>query len=380
MIVKDSLDRASLDCLLDSILTAQAPTQTQAPQAACDKVPARPDSLGLIGRLARNIKGMLKSTIGGSARKSRDYLNAPLFDELTRFQASQNLLAEGLHKHIQNLQKHIDLIHEKLELGLRRRHVDCGPERILIQSEVGPILFSRRDTFGLSQLLATGELCRGERVLIQKLLQPGDAYIDAGTQQSYYCLAAAGTLRLRGQCSVIVPFETDQKLLFKTLQIHELEKKVRIVQGAPAGQKGRGLLFVGDQSHQHALVSHANVQSRVAVDLFSLDEFLSEDPVPTVIRLGYPQSQIAILQGAPLLAQRESAWIVEFDAKSLAENGQTPKEWRNAFEQKGLIMRVIDPQTGQLEHWLQERLCASGKASVLFARPLAAFWRKAGAL
>ncbi len=380
MIVKDSLDRASLDCLLDSILTAQAPTQTQAPQAACDKVSARPDSLGLIGRLARNIKGMLKSTIGGSARKSRDYLNAPLFDELTRFQASQNLLAEGLHKHIQNLQKHIDLIHEKLELGLRRRHVDCGPERILIQSEVGPILFSRRDTFGLSQLLATGELCRGERVLIQKLLQPGDAYIDAGTQQSYYCLAAAGTLRLRGQCSAIVPFETDQKLLFKTLQIHELEKKVRIVQGAPAGQKGRGLLFVGDQSHQHALVSHANVQSRVAVDLFSLDEFLSEDPVPTVIRLGYPQSQIAILQGAPLLAQRESAWIVEFDAKSLAENGQTPKEWRNAFEEKGLIMRVIDPQTGQLEHWLQERLCASGKASVLFARPLAAFWRKAGAL
>jgi len=380
MIVKDSLDRASLDCLLDSILKAQAPTQIQAPQAACDQVLARPDSPGLIGRLARNIKGMLKSVIGGSTRKSRDYLNAPLFDELTRFQASQNLLAEGLHKHIQNLQKHIDLIHEKLELGLRRRHVDCGPERVLIQSEVGALLFSRKDTIGLSQLLATGELCRGQRALLQKLLQPGDAYIDAGTQQTYYCLAAAGALRLRGKCSALVPFETDQKLLLNTLQIHELEKKVRIIQGAPAGQKGRGLLFVGDQSHQHALVSHANVQSCVEVDLVSLDEFLPEDPVPTVIRLGYPQSQIAIFQGAPLLAQRESAWIVEFDAKALADNGQTPKEWRSAFEEQGFVMRVIDPQTGQLEHWLQERLCAAGKASVLFARPLAAFWRKAGAL
>ena len=380
MIVKDSLDRASLDCLLDSVLTAQKPTQLQAAQAACDKAPPRTDPPGLAGRLVGTIKKLLKSPIGGAARKGRDYLSATLLDELTRFQAKQDALVSGLHKHIQELQNHIDLVHEKLELGLRRRHVDCGPERVLIQTEVGAILFSRKDTLGLSRLLATGELCRGERVLIQKLLQPGDAYIDAGTQQSYFCLAAAGALGHRGQIAALVPFETDQKLLLNTLQIHELENRVRIVPGAPAGKKGRGLLFVGDQSHQHAIVQHGNVQSRVAVDLFSLDEFLPEDPVPTVIRLGYPQTQIETFLGAPLLAQRDTAWIVEFDAKSLAENGQTPKEWRSAFEEKGLIMRVIDPQTGQLEHWLQERLCAAGKASVLFARPLAPFWRKGGAL
>lgn len=379
MIVKDSLDRASLDCLLESILTAQTPTQVQAAQATCDQDPARPGSPGLVKRFLGAINGLLKSTVGGAARKSRDYLSATLFDELTRLQAKQDLLAGAIHSHIEKLQKHIDLIHEEVELGLRRRHVDCGPERVLIQSEVGALLFSRKDTSGLSRLLTTGELCRGQRVLIQKLLHPGDAYIDAGTQQSYYCLAAAEALRLRGQVTALVPFETDLKLLQNTLQLHELEKRVRIVQGAPAGQKGPGLLFVGDQSHQHALVQHGNVQSRVAVDLFSLDEFLPVDPVPTVIRLGYPQTQIATLLGAPLLAQRDTAWIVEFDAESLAENGQTPKEWRSAFEDLGNVMRVVDPQTGQLEHWLQERLCAAGKATVLFARPLAAFWRKAGA-
>ena len=380
MIVKDSLDRASLDYLLESILKAQKPMEIQAVKTACETAPSRPGAKGFFGRCARVFRGILKATMGGLAKKGREYLCATLFDELSRMEARQKKLVDGLHLHIEGLQKHIDLVHQQIETGLRRRNVDCGPERVLIQSEVGALFFARKDTFGLSQLLTTGELCRGQRVLISRVLQPGDAYIDAGSQQSYYCLAAAEALRLRGQVTALVPFEMDQKLLQSTLQLHDLEFRVRIIHGAPAEQKGRGLLFVGDQSHQHALVKHGNVQSRVAVDLFSLDEFLLGDPVPTLIRLGYPPNQIGILQGSSRLAQSDTAWIVDFDAKLLGENGQTPQEWRSAFESFGLIMRVIDPQTGQLEHWLQERLCEQGRATVLFARPLSAFWRKAGAL
>ena len=111
-----------------------------------------------------------------------------------------------------------------------------------------------------------------------------------------------------------------------------------------------------------------------------LDELHLEDLVPAEIRMRYPKTQIATFLGAPWLAQRDTTWMVEFDAKSLADNGQAPQEWQKAFEALGFVKRIVDPQKRQLEQWLQERVCAQAKKTVMFARSVANFRRKAGGL
>ncbi len=390
MMVKDSPNQAPLDGLLKAALACQlsalpviGPTFEAIP--ACMPNDPTPPYTGFLGNLGKSIKRLVKPAIGSMLRKSRNYYCAAVMDELTRFQASQSLAIEGIHAQLVRQNEDLHSLHGELELAHRRRHVDCGGDLLLIQSEVGAIFFSRKDTTGLAKLLTTGELGRGRRLLLEKILLPGDTYLDVGAHPSYYTLAAARALRKRGNIWAIQPYEPDAKLLRSTLNLHDLGDWVRLFPFAPGHQLDKSSLHLAEDPTQLAMVNHPSVLSTVSVEIKPLDTLCQESQYPdvssdTVIRLGYPHSQIEILKGANQWAKGETAWLVEFDGKSLVEGGTTPAKWRSAFEDQGLIMRVVDPHTGQLKHWLQERLCAEKKATVLFARPLSSIWQKAGAL
>ncbi len=385
MMVKDSPNQAPLDGLLSQALACQPSALPviepvfKAIVSGTD-IASPPPRRGILGRLGKSIKGLVKPMVGGILQKSRRYFSASMRDELTRFQASQSLAFAAVHAHLDRQHDHINLLHGELELAHRRRLVDCGEDRLLIQSEAGALFFSRKNTTGLAMLLTTGELGIGPRLLLEKILQPGDTYLDVGAHPSYFCLAAAKALRKRGTLWAIQPNESEVKLLRSTLNLHDLEEWVGLFPFAPGREICQGSLHLSLEPTHHSMVNHPSVLSTVSVAIKPLDSLLLETPTDTVIRLGYPHSQIEILKGATRWATGDTAWLVEFDTKSLLEGGTTSQQWRGAFEDHGLIMRVVDPHTGQLKHWLQERLCAEKKATVFFARPLSSFWQKAGAL
>ncbi len=385
MMVKDSPNQATLDGLLKAALACQ-PSALPVIEPAFEAIapgykngpsPPRP---GFWGSLGASFKQLVKPAVGGLLQKSRRYFSASMMDELTRFQASQNLAFDCIHSHLNRQNENLQELHQKWELAFRRRHVDCGEDRLLIQSEAGTIFFDRKDTMGLAKLLTTGELGCGTRLLLEKILLPGDTFVDVGAHQSYYTLAASKALRKRGTIWAIQPVESEARLLRSTLDLHGLGEWIRLFPFAPGSTQEQGLLHLSGDPTQHSTVNHPRVLSTESVAFTPLDTLYPGDPGDTVIRLGYPHSQTDILKGAIRWATGETAWLVDFDAKSLAEGGTTPENWRKSFESHGLIMRIVDPQTGQLKHWLQERLCAEKKATVLFARPLSPFWQKAGAL
>lgn len=387
---------ADLDVAARSMATQ---ARYAAPSAAPAGPPAgQPGMRGIAKRLLRPLKPLLRLILF----RFRDYMNRPVLDRVAVLEAGitelQHTIA-GLASAIAAQQSRTDADHasavaplasqlNRIELyaatSARRMAVSCGPDEVLVRTEVGYVLCSATDHALIANLVESGDLEPGTRALIQRLLRPGDVFIDIGANIGMHTLAAARALHGRGRVVAFEPFAPTERLLSKSVWLNGFADIVEVHQAAVSSRDGDQTLYLGATSGHNSLYRLADEGqpqgATSVVPVVRLDHVLPSGTAVNLIKIDVEGAELEVLDGcrALLATSPDAALIVEFGHSHLVRTGLTTQDWMEAFHALGLQHRVIHAGTGALEDWSAADLERAGSANLLFARPQSPAWRLAG--
>ena len=272
---------------------------------------------------------------------------------------------------IEELQAARDLLQEDLANLRRQTALRCaihgGGEAILVGTELGYVLCPASNENLMSSLLRAREPEPGTCSLIKRLLEPGDTFVDIGSNIGLYSLAAARAMHGEGR---IVAFEPDPaigRLVERSLWFNGFStmSEVHQIMGTTATDtqtSNPGNSDSRSSVNPSNLSTHAPIASMPAA---SLDEILGDEPV-AVIRIDLGCAGLQILESARRTLSRnpEVAVIV-----AAARSGSDANEWMAVCRDFGLEFRVVQPRTGVLQVWSPDLLETVESVTLLFARP-----------
>lgn len=350
---------------------------------------------------ARSLFSRTKPMLRPVAFRVRSYLIAPLLEELQRkhaetlqFQRTQAETLQRTHAEtlqlqraqtetLEELQPRFDRIEQYGLATARRVAVNCGPGEVLVRTEVGYILCSAADHAVLAELLEAGEPEQGIRLLIQRLVGPGDVFVDVGAHLGLHTLAAARAMNGHGRIVAFEPFEPTQRLLQMSVLMNGFSAMVEIHQAAVSNHSGRQQLFLGMMSGHHSLfppdLPAGTGDLSVEVPLVRLDDVMKAAPTIDLLKIDAEGAEMEVLDGARSLIEHnhEIALIVEFGPSHLRRRGLSARAWLSSFERLGFTHQVIVADSGCLEDWSIEQLEEAESVNLLFARADAHAWRNA---
>ena len=279
--------------------------------------------------------------------------------------------------------RRIEEVWQMSQAAGRRVAVPIGPDRVLVRTVVGYVLCSTDDLGTLAVLIERGDLEPGTRLLIERLIEPGDTFVDVGANLGLHTLAAARAMRGEGRVHAFEPYEPTVRLLRESLVINGLAGFVEVHQAAVADGPGEQRLFLGSVSGHHSLFplpEMPGVQpASVDVPVVQLDAVLGDDSPVDLMKVDVEGAELQVIDGARSAIERspEIALIVEFGPSHLARAGQSPGTWFERFDRLGLEFREIDAESGRVYERSVESLAQVESVNLLFARPNSRAWQKA---
>ena len=268
-------------------------------------------------------------------------------------------------------------------MSAHRVAVASGKDEVLVRTEAGYVLCPASDPALLSLLMETGELERGTRLLIEKLLTPGDTFVDAGANIGMHTLAAARAMQGRGRVVSFEPLPATCELLRKSVWINGFSSMVEVHQAAVFDRPGRHPLFLGSTSGHHSLyplsVSTLEVPAPVEVPLVRIDDIIGPQTRVNLLKIDVEGAEPEAVAGAAgtIDANPGIALIVEFGLSHLQRTRHSTEQWLQQFARFDFEVKVIDAETGALLDCSVQTLESTPSVNLLFARPHADAWARA---
>ena len=272
---------------------------------------------------------------------------------------------------------------ERYSLAAAKRvAVTTAPDEVLVRTADGYVVCSPRDYALLAILLEAGELEPGTRLLIQRLLEPGKTFVDAGANIGLLSLAASHALAGSGHIVGFEPHPETHRLLTQTMLLNGLGSMAEMHQAAVSSKPGTMPLFLGITSGHHSLHplddSPVPLTEPIDVPVVRIDDVISGRPVD-LLKIDVEGAELDAIAGAESTIRNnpDIAIIVEFGISHLRRTGITTATWLTAFEDFGLQYEAIDPTNGRLLDWSPEHLETVESINLLFARPESPTWDRA---
>lgn len=340
-------------------------------------------SLAMIRMEGQNTRNALIAEM----KYTRDTLNAALIAEMkyTRellHQAESDRQSRAQVEVLRNQQR-LELVETYAAAAARRNAVQCGENEILVRTAVGYMLCPAQDYALLAQLLDVGELEAGTRMLIQRVLRPGDSYVDVGANIGMHTVAAARAMQGKGSIVCFEPYAPTARLLEKSVFLNGYKEIVEVHRAAVATQSGSQPLYLGNTSGHHSLFSLPREIASEAppeqTGVVSLDEIFPPGRRVDLIKIDVEGAELDVLDGASRLLNEnpDAGLIVECGPAHLLRVGIRLEDWLGRFQSAGFGWKAIDPDDGHLEAWSIERISDSSSINLFMARADASVWRLA---
>ncbi|PQO38826.1 hypothetical protein C5Y96_02860 [Blastopirellula marina] len=303
----------------------------------------------------------------------------PIDDETNRAIAELQDANRQLQQTVALLQARMDEV-QRLSSGNRNSKASNG---ILVQVKSGYVMCPPHESTLLGYLRESGDLERGTRLLIERILRPGDVFVDVGSHIGLHSVAAANRLQGRGKVYAFEPSTSTYAFLQDTVQANNFQDLVETFQCAVTDQVGEQRFYLapiaGHQSLFPLYEEQVNSDNFEIVRTTPLDDALPAGTNVRLLKIDAEGAEILAVHGArqTIQASPNIGLIVEFGPSHLERTGVTAAQWFGAFEELQLVYRVIEPFTGTLEEWSIEQLMEVESANLLFARPDSDIWASA---
>ncbi len=288
-----------------------------------------------------------------------------------------------LERHLGVLRSQVDRVEDTALVSARRVAVDCGDGGVMVGTAFGLIMVSPRDQAVIAGLLEGGDLERGTRLLIQRILAPGSCFVDVGANLGCHSVAAARAMQNQGQVIAVEPYPPTADLLRRSLWINGAAGTTEVHEVAAGTGGGRQVLYLGATSGHHSLYPLDNDLSdhgaTYEVNVMPLDDIVRPGQHVDLLKIDVEGAELDVLASAHrvLSDNPDVAVVVEFGPSHLSRTGVTPTEWFGAFAAAGMQFRVIDADTGKLRSVTVDELMAVTSVNLLFARASSPVWSKA---
>ena len=281
---------------------------------------------------------------------------------------------------VKRLDKRLEVLEEYASVGLRRVSLNCGESGLLIKTAVGYVLCPPTDYQMAACLVDTGDLERGTRILVERLVKPGDVIVDVGANIGLFSLAVAKKMNMEGHIYAFEPFPNTANYAKKNFELNALTSLISLRQVAISDKPGDGCLHLGSFSGHHSLypLTINDNDEELFVSLSTLDNELSDISHVNLLKIDVEGAELKVLDGATALVERSKdiAIIVEFGASHLKRVGCLPSEWIAKFKSYDFEIRAINDLTGELEEWSLDRMLSVDSVNLFIARKASDVWKR----
>jgi FkbM family methyltransferase len=210
----------------------------------------------------------------------------------------------------------------------QRRRVAFGP---VAQLEAYPPLkiqvHAKFDRFISAQIAESGEWEPFETSLVEKLLRPGDTFVDIGANIGWYTIVAAALVGLLGRVYAFEPEPLNFALATHNVALNGL-KNVTLARMAIADADGRLPLYLSaDNLGDHQLYEAGDERESQSVPTVSLGSYFARHPGGIrLIKTDAQGSEAKIFAGIPDEFVRKhdvAAFILEYWPYGLTASGKS---------------------------------------------------------
>lgn len=234
--------------------------------------------------------------------------------------------------------------------ALRRRVIPLSHE-VLCRTSFGWLLADGEDLPLIAAMAEAGDALEpGTSQVIQNILGEGDAALDVGAHIGTLTLVMAAKVGRQGRVMAFEPTPRTAELLRKSVQLHDLDQVITVVETAVGAANGTGRLHLGLTSGHNSLLPIPEGEGSVDVPVAPLDALVPETVVPRLVKIDVEGNEMDVLRGMEGILARAPmvALIVEFGPSHLRRSGIASADWLDAFVRHGFTPWMIDETDGSI--------------------------------
>ena len=260
----------------------------------------------------------------------------------------------------------------------RRLAIPIGSD-VLLRSNAGYILCPNTDLGAICGVIDTGDIEVGVRKLIERILEPGNVFVDAGANLGWHVLAAACAVGPTGKVIAFEPFLSTANLMRRSIAMNGFQDRCEVHQMALADEDGRTTLHIGSDSGHHSLYPLVAGDPTISdVPVAKLDSTLKAGSRVDVLKIDVEGAEVRVLAGAQrvLRDNPNAIIIIEFGPSHLERCGVTQSDFFDAAMRSGHRWRVVEPMTGLPQKWSRKQLSSAFSTNLVIAPASSPAWKQ----
>jgi FkbM family methyltransferase len=203
------------------------------------------------------------------------------------------------------------------------------------------------------QIFVAGCIDPNEFAFLDRFLQPGMTFLDAGANEGIYTVFAAKRVGSQGTVWAFEPSGRELERLHRNLELNH--SPARVFPLALADFSGQSNLTIANDQHagQNTLgaLTYDGVEALRTdrIDVTRLDTLVEQNPLSRldVFKIDVEGAELRLLRGAVATLRRFRPIIIfELCHASLQHQGSTAKELVDFFQSEEYALYLLDPHTG----------------------------------
>ena len=299
-------------------------------------------------------------------------------DDISRLQAKVGGLRIAVDRandtsrlQMTRLQTEIATLRACLELLLQRFTFPIGDGLLAAGNRYGYLVLPAGDLVNVGYLIGGVLPEPGSLAVLEKLLAPGDVFVDIGANVGLFTLAGARRVGESGHVHAVEPAPDLVAALGALITLNQIASFVTVHPVAAGAEEGSAELFLARTSGHNSLFAEEAGLDSVRVRLASLDSLIAAGSRVSLVKLDVEGGELQALAGmARVIADNPQIVILaEFSPSMIRRSGGTPEGWMKTVRGMGLDALEINEDTGTLAPLRAEGLDTLHWVNLVLYRP-----------
>ena len=248
------------------------------------------------------------------------------------------------------LQTNIPYMFAKVDALLHRQVFPATSSgKIICRNAKGLFAVPERDMDALAYFTA-GQLPEaGSLAVVERLLQPGDTFVDVGANVGLFSIVAGRRVGSRGKVLSFEPAPETMSALTATVRLNGLGSIVSLHQSAAGRKAGTAKLYVGQTCGHSSLLPLDESKETIEVPMVALDEVIGDQKID-LIKIDVEGWELEALQGLrkTLANNPQASVLLEFGPSHLQRAGVEISTWISTLQALGMTLFEIDEDSASL--------------------------------